>query len=183
MRKDFSRLQCLLKFCVRSIRKAHTIYAAEKSIREGLEVTTETLGNYMGNSSPLESVLHTVKARYNSAAQDKRNAAAKMRDFRKDFKGKNPDLFEALSKAKADAANALLTALRSEPGFKEAEQLKRDGAAAQKEAIALAKERALDMRAVREVLKMAEMDPVECEEYFDRVDQYAKALRLWQSYQ
>lgn len=146
--------------------------------------TTPGIGHNSGNTeNVLEGALRVVKARYNAAMQDKRNAAAVIRDLKADFKLANAEQFEALNKAKQDAKDALHEALKQHPGFIEAEALKAEAAAAMKEAIKLAKEKGLDLGALRQVLRMDEMDVIEREEYFDRIDQYAKALRLWQSFQ
>lgn len=147
-------------------------------------MSSPLIGDNSGNTeNKLAGALHTVKARYNMAAQDRKNAAAVIRDLKADFKAANPEKQELIDKLKAEAREAMADAMRLHPGYIEAEIMKANAAKAMKEAIALGREYGLDMPALRQVLKMAEMDIVEREEYFDAVDMYAKALRLWESYQ
>lgn len=63
--------------------------------------------------------------------------------------------------------------------FRAAEQIVKDGRELMRDVKAEAKQAGVDIAAFNFVLKLEKFDPIERSEYFDNIDRYATALRLW----
>ena len=131
------------------------------------------------NVKQLENVLRVCRAEYNAGAQVKRHANEKIRDERNDFKLRNADVYEEINAIMHSAKERMQQKLRSSENYTKAEEEKRDGSLRMKAALKKLKDAGGDVQAFKIANKMADMDPVEREEFFDAIDLYAKGLRLW----
>jgi len=133
------------------------------------------------NVTELEKVLRVCRAEYNSASMDKRHAAEKLRDLRNDFKVSQAEQYDTINAILTSAKEKLAEKLRGLNGYSAAEEAKRDASLRMKAALKKLKSCGADPQAFKIANKLGDMDPVEREEFFDAVDQYCKALRLWGS--
>jgi BMFP domain-containing protein YqiC len=131
------------------------------------------------NVSQLENVLRICRAEYNQAAQSKRHANEKIRDLRNDFKVSQAEQFETINAILTSAREKLAEKLRTLAGYVEAEEDKRDASLRMKAALKKLKDAGGDPQAFKIMNKLGDMDAVEREEFFDRIDMYCKAMRLW----
>lgn len=132
------------------------------------------------NETRLANVLRVGQAEYNQAAQAKRHAAEKLRDERNDFKLEQAPVYEEIYAIMSAAKDRMTAKLRARDGYARAEEDKRDASLRMKAALKKLKDAGVDIHAFKIANKMGvEMDAVERQEFFDKVDMYAKGLRLW----
>lgn len=153
---------------------------------DGSENERVTIGNNSGaaatdivNVTQLENVLRVCRAEYNQAAQSKRHANEKIRDLRNDFKLSQVEQYETINAILTSAREKLAMKLRGLEGYSEAEDDKRDASLRMKAALKKLKDAGGDPQAFKIMNKLGDMDAVEREEFFDRIDMYCKAMRLW----
>jgi uncharacterized protein (UPF0335 family) len=131
------------------------------------------------NEAELEKVIRVAKAEYNSAADIKREAIATMRDEKRAFQKANAASYEEITAIMDAARDRLKGKLRLSDSYRKAEDEKRDASARMKAVVKMLKEKGIDVAAFKQMLRMAEMDEIERQEYFDSIDIYCKVSRLW----
>lgn len=131
------------------------------------------------NEAELEKVMRVCQAEYNRGSQDKRHAAQKMRDEKRDFRAEQAAVYEEIDAIMASARDRMATKLRTREAYAQAEEDKKDASLRMKAALKKLKDAGCDPQAYKIANKMAEMDSVERGDFFDRIDLYCKALRLW----
>lgn len=156
------------------------------TLQHEVENSRAVIGNNSGaaatdiiNLTELEKIIRVCRAEYNQGAQAKRHAAEKLRDLRNDFKVSQAEQFETINAILTSAKEKLAEKLRGLDGYAAAEEDKRDASLRMKSALKKLKAAGGDPQAFKIANKLGDMDPVEREEFFDAIDMYAKALRLW----
>jgi len=144
------------------------------------------VGDNSGNTKPepvsvaqIENVVRVCQAEYNSASQDKRYAAQTMRDEKRAFRVEHASVYEEIDAIIHSARERMNGKLRARQAYAQAEDDKKDASLRMKAALKKLKDAGLDPAAYKIVNKMAEMSDVERDDFFDNIDIYAKALRLW----
>lgn len=140
---------------------------------------TDNAGPQIVNETEVANVLRVCQAEYNRAAADKREAAGVMRDEKRAFTKEHAAVAEEINAIMEAARERLKGKLRNKPAYSQAEADKSDAALRMRAVIKKLKDAGIDVAAFKQALKMGEMDVFERQEYFDSIDIYAKALRLW----
>jgi uncharacterized protein (UPF0335 family) len=133
----------------------------------------------LSKESEIEKVVRVVKAEYNSAAAQKRDANGVMRDEKRAFQAENASVYEEINAIMESARDRMKTKLRNREAYQKAEDEKRDASIRMKAALKKLKAAGLDAAAFKQMLRMAEMDEEERKDYFDSIDLYCKVARLW----
>lgn len=131
------------------------------------------------NETALANTLRVCQAEYNRAATDRREATAVMRDEKRAFQKVNAEVYAEINAIMESARERMKDKLRACPAYEQAEQDKKDAALRMKAVVKRLKGAGIDVAAFKQVLRMSELDRYEREEFFDAIDIYAKALRLW----
>lgn len=131
------------------------------------------------NETEVANLLRVAKAEYNSAAADKREATGVMRDEKRAFQKANAAEYEAITAIMEAARERMKGKLRTLPTYSDAEEQKRDASIRMKAVVKKLKDAGVDVAAFKQALRMGDMDIYERQEYFDAIDIYCKALKLW----
>lgn len=127
----------------------------------------------------LVGLLRSFQVPFNKAAMQKRHAAEKMRDQKRDFQSANPDVYDAIESMRESALEKMKEKLRARPEYVAAETDKTAAAKVMRDTMKEAKAAGIDTKALRFALKLQDMDLQERKDHFDAMDIYAKALKLW----
>lgn len=140
---------------------------------------TDNAGPQIVNETEVANTLRVCQAEYNRAAADKREAAGVMRDEKRAFTKEHAAVAEEINAIMEAARERMKDKLRVKPAYSKAEADKSDAALRMRAVVKKLKDAGVDVAAFKQALKMGEMDRFEREEYFDNIDIYVKALRLW----
>lgn len=135
--------------------------------------------NSIDDEAELEKIIRPAKAQYNMAAAEKREATGVMRDEKRDFQKNNEEVYAEINAIMESARDRMKSKLRNRPSYQEAEERKRDASVRMKAAVKLLKENGVDVAAFKQALRMADMDEVERQEYFQAINTYCSVLHLW----